>query len=89
MLCATCETQIAALQLSTNAMNKANINLRPAVKLCRWSSKHEADAPKACCTPQNPRGGREEASYDPCQPQIKIPRKVRCGLAYEASGFFG
>ena len=22
-----------------------------------WSQKHEADAPKACCIPQNPRGG--------------------------------
>ena len=40
------------------------------------SSKQEYDAPKACCVPENPRGGREEASYDPCQPQIKIPRKV-------------
>ena len=26
--------------------------------------------------PQNPRGPREEESYDPCQPKIKIPRKV-------------
>jgi formylglycine-generating enzyme len=41
-----------------------------------WSAKHEADAPKACCIPENPRGGRLEESYDSCQPQIKIPRKV-------------
>src|SRR5262245_35848547 len=41
-----------------------------------YSPRHEAGAPKACCIPENPRGGREEASYDPCQPQIKIPRKV-------------
>ena len=41
-----------------------------------WSPKHEADAPKACCIPENPRGGPEDGSYDPCQPQIKIPRKV-------------
>jgi formylglycine-generating enzyme required for sulfatase activity len=40
-----------------------------------WSAKHEADAPKACCVPENPRGGREEASYDPCQTNVKIPRK--------------
>ena len=39
-------------------------------------AKHEADAPKACCIPENPRGGPEAASYDPCQPRIKIPRKV-------------
>jgi formylglycine-generating enzyme required for sulfatase activity len=41
-----------------------------------YSSKHAADAKKACCVPENPRGGREADSYDPCQPQIKIPRKV-------------
>ena len=41
-----------------------------------YAPKHEADAPKACCIPENPRGGREEGSYDPCQPNIKIPRKV-------------
>src|SRR5262249_42182297 len=41
-----------------------------------WSPKHQADAPKACCIPEDPRGGREEASYDPCQPNIKIPRRV-------------
>jgi formylglycine-generating enzyme required for sulfatase activity len=44
-----------------------------------WSDKHEADAPKACCIPENPRGGREDASYDPCLPDIKIPRKVLKG----------
>jgi sulfatase modifying factor 1 len=41
-----------------------------------FSSKHQADPVKACCIPQNPRGGREDASYDPRQPNIKIPRKV-------------
>jgi formylglycine-generating enzyme len=41
-----------------------------------YSAKHAADAPKACCIPENPRGGSESGSYDPCQPQIKIPRKV-------------
>ncbi len=41
-----------------------------------YSPKHEADAPKACCIPENPRGGRAEESYDPCLPNIKIPRKV-------------
>jgi formylglycine-generating enzyme required for sulfatase activity len=44
-----------------------------------WSSRHEADAPKACCVPQNPRGGREDDSYDPRLPQIRIPRKVLKG----------
>ena len=44
-----------------------------------YSAKHEADAHKACCIPINPRGGREDVSYDPCQPEIKIPRKVLKG----------
>ena len=42
-------------------------------------ARHQADAPKACCIPKNPRGGPESESYDPCQPQIKIPRKVLKG----------
>jgi formylglycine-generating enzyme required for sulfatase activity len=44
-----------------------------------YSPKHEADAPKACCIPENPRGGREADSYDACQPRIRIPRKVLKG----------
>ena len=44
-----------------------------------WSTGHEADAPKACCVPQNPRGGCESASLDPRQPNIRIPRKVLKG----------
>jgi formylglycine-generating enzyme required for sulfatase activity len=44
-----------------------------------FTSKHTADAPKACCIPENPRGGREQDSFDPCQPAIKIPRKVLKG----------
>jgi len=41
-----------------------------------YAAKHEADAPKACCVPANPRGGREQDSFDPGQPGIRIPRKV-------------
>ena len=41
-----------------------------------YSSRHEADAPKACCIPENPRGAPQDQSYDPCQPHIKIPRRV-------------
>jgi hypothetical protein len=36
---------------------------------------------KAGCISINPRGGREDTSYDPCQPEIKIPRKVLKGGA--------
>jgi formylglycine-generating enzyme required for sulfatase activity len=41
-----------------------------------YSPTREPPAPKGCCTPANPRGGSEDASYDPCQPEIRIPRKV-------------
>lgn len=34
---------------------------------------------KACCIPLNPRPGRAEASYDPANPAIRIPRKVLKG----------
>jgi formylglycine-generating enzyme required for sulfatase activity len=44
-----------------------------------YSPRHEGDGGQSCCTPQNPRGGREEASYDPRQPNIRIPRKVLKG----------
>jgi len=47
---------------------------------CDWySPKHTADAAKTCCIPENPRGGNEEASHDPRQPGIRIPRKVLKG----------
>jgi formylglycine-generating enzyme len=41
-----------------------------------YSPKHQADAPKACCIPENPRGGREDGSYDPRTTNVKIPQKV-------------
>ena len=44
-----------------------------------YSPAHEGEAVKACCVPRNPRGGVETASYDPCVPEIKIPRKVLKG----------
>jgi formylglycine-generating enzyme required for sulfatase activity len=44
-----------------------------------WSTRHPADQPKACCVPQNPRGGPEAGSFDPRQPEIRIPRKVLKG----------
>lgn len=41
-----------------------------------WAPKHRADAKKACCIPQNPRGGSEQDSHDPSLPLSRIPRKV-------------
>ena len=47
---------------------------------CDWyEPKHPDEALKACCTPRNPRGGREERSYDPLQAGVRIPRKVLKG----------
>jgi formylglycine-generating enzyme len=44
-----------------------------------YSQKHQGDAKKACCIPENPRGAAQEQSYDAGQPQIRIPRKVLKG----------
>jgi len=42
-----------------------------------WST--EAVVTRSCCAPKNPRGGELEASFDPAQPSIRIPRKVLKG----------
>jgi formylglycine-generating enzyme required for sulfatase activity len=44
-----------------------------------YRPRHPADVAKACCIPENPRGGAEAASFDPAQPQVRIPRRVMKG----------
>jgi formylglycine-generating enzyme len=44
-----------------------------------YAARHSADEAKACCIPANPRGPAQETSYDPQQPEIRIPRKVLKG----------
>ncbi len=44
-----------------------------------YNQRHAEPATKACCIPSNPRGGARDASFDPAQPEIKIPRKVMKG----------
>jgi formylglycine-generating enzyme required for sulfatase activity len=44
-----------------------------------YENNHHSAKPGGCCVPENPRGGREEASYDPAQPEVRIPRKVLKG----------
>jgi formylglycine-generating enzyme required for sulfatase activity len=48
-----------------------------------WTSDYYAPghqaAEHACCAPANPRGAPREASYDPTQPAVRIPRKVLKG----------
>jgi formylglycine-generating enzyme len=41
-----------------------------------WYTSSSTEPIKACCTPHNPRGGKEADSCDPRQPEIRIPRKV-------------
>jgi formylglycine-generating enzyme len=41
--------------------------------------RHTADAPNACCIPENPRGGNEAGSCDRCQPEVRIPRRLLKG----------
>jgi len=44
-----------------------------------YEPRHPAEREKACCIPRNPRGPRETRSYDPNQPDVRIPRKVLKG----------
>jgi formylglycine-generating enzyme required for sulfatase activity len=41
-----------------------------------YTNKPGALVENSCCAPVDPRGGREESSLDPAQPETLIPRKV-------------
>ena len=41
-----------------------------------WTSRHPEPADSPCCTPKNPRGGTKDASFDPRETEIRIPRRV-------------
>lgn len=41
-----------------------------------YASRHDDGDACPCCVPRNPRGGALDQSYDPRQPQVRIPRKV-------------
>jgi formylglycine-generating enzyme len=41
-----------------------------------WSEAHATADGSSCCVPHDPRGGDLEGSYDPTQPQFRVPRKV-------------
>jgi sulfatase modifying factor 1 len=48
-----------------------------------YSARHPGDPGNPCCAPAGPRGGATmEDSYDPRQPQFRIPRKVVKGGSY-------
>jgi formylglycine-generating enzyme required for sulfatase activity len=44
-----------------------------------YENGHTTTKAGGCCGPRNPPGGREEASFDPAQPEMRIPRKVLKG----------
>jgi sulfatase modifying factor 1 len=46
-----------------------------------WYQDHN-QIPHSCCASFNPKGGDRERSYDPCVPEIKIPRKVMKGGSF-------
>jgi formylglycine-generating enzyme len=41
-----------------------------------WWARHAAGADTPCCVPVNPRGGVLESSFDPAQPEFRVPRKA-------------
>jgi formylglycine-generating enzyme required for sulfatase activity len=47
-----------------------------------YAMGHDAGPVDACCAPVDPRGANEEASYDPTQPQFRIPRRVVKGGSF-------
>jgi formylglycine-generating enzyme required for sulfatase activity len=44
-----------------------------------YENRHIVSKPSGCCAAHNPRGASEEASFDPAQPEVRIPRKVLKG----------
>ncbi|HEX6122761.1 MAG TPA: SUMF1/EgtB/PvdO family nonheme iron enzyme, partial [Ktedonobacterales bacterium] len=47
-----------------------------------FTPRHTSGAPAACCSPMKPGVAAREASLDPTQPEIRIPRKVLKGGSY-------
>ncbi len=47
-----------------------------------WWQEHARVKGSCCCAIPDPRGGEREASFDPRQPAVRIPRKVLKGGSY-------
>ena len=47
-----------------------------------YADQHVDAAETSCCAPANPRGAEAAASYDPRQPQFRVPRKVIKGGSF-------
>ena len=46
-----------------------------------WYQEHNK-IQQTCCGSFNPRGGKREESFDPCQSEVLIPRKVMKGGSF-------
>jgi sulfatase modifying factor 1 len=44
-----------------------------------YTTERRGEVATSCCGPTNPRGGAVADSYDPAQPQFRVPRKVLKG----------
>ncbi|MBA8958434.1 formylglycine-generating enzyme required for sulfatase activity [Rhodococcus percolatus] len=47
-----------------------------------WYSDRHADTAESCCAPRNPRGPGMSESFDPRQPQFRVPRRVIKGGSF-------
>ena len=47
-----------------------------------YAGRHPETHDAPCCLPRNPRGPAVEASFDPHQPQFRVPRKVIKGGSF-------
>ena len=47
-----------------------------------YASRYAEGLAKPCCVPTNPRGPMVEASFDPTQPTVRVPRKVVKGGSF-------
>ena len=47
-----------------------------------YAAGHVAETSEPCCVPQGHRGGTMEGSYDPAQPQFRVPRRVVKGGSF-------
>jgi formylglycine-generating enzyme required for sulfatase activity len=47
-----------------------------------YAAQRPVERESACCVPVDPRGGTLEDSYDPAQPQFRVPRKVIKGGSF-------
>ena len=47
-----------------------------------WYTEGRWPDVSACCVPRDPRGGSQEDSYDPAQPQFRVARKVVKGGSF-------